>query len=116
MHGGDGTIVRRSFFRGRSRLAIQLDVWELPPGVSEGRHTHGGERPPHAVDYGERPLEEIYYFLQGRGVMWIDGEEISVAAGDAVLVPPGVDHGFRNAGSEPLRVMLLWGEPRAADP
>jgi len=36
-------------------------VWELDPGTSEGRHTHGEER----------PLEELYYFLEGQGVMWM---------------------------------------------
>ena len=47
--------------------------------------------------------------------MWIDGEDVPVTAGDAVMVPPGVDHGFRNTGTEPLRLILLWGEPQAAD-
>jgi mannose-6-phosphate isomerase-like protein (cupin superfamily) len=107
MHGGDGVIVRRPFFREQSRLPIKLDVWELAPGVSEGGHTHGG---PSATSGDERPLEEIYYFLQGSGILWADGEDVPVQAGDAVLVPPGVNHGFRNTGSEPLRVLLLWGE------
>lgn len=111
MHGGEGVIVRRSFFREQSRLPIRLDVWELAPDVSEGRHTHGG---PTATLGDERPLEEIYYFLQGSGVMWVDGEEEPVQAGDAVLVPPGVDHGFRNTGTEPLRLVLIWGEPEGA--
>lgn len=111
MHGGDGVIVRRSFFREQSQLAVRFDVWELAPGVSEGSHTHGGAS---ASDGDERPLEEIYYFLQGSGVMWMDGEDVPVTAGDAVMVPPGVDHGFRNTGTEPLRLVLLWGPPQAA--
>jgi mannose-6-phosphate isomerase-like protein (cupin superfamily) len=44
--------------------------------------------------------------------MWIEGEELPIVAGDAFLVPPGVDHGFRNTGSEPLRLVLLFGKPR----
>src|SRR5262245_34094579 len=115
LHGGDGAIVRRPLFREQSRLPVKLDAWELAPGVSEGRHTHGGPRSPDATDYDPRPLEEIYYFLEGRGVMWIGAEDVPVAAGDAVLVPPGVDHGFRNTGTGPLRLVLLWGEPQAAD-
>lgn len=111
MHGGDGTIIRRSFFREQSQLPVRFDIWELAPGVSEGSHTHGGDHKPGSPDYDERPLEEIYCFLQGSGVMWIDGEDVPVMAGDAVMVPPGVDHGFRNTGTEPLRLILLWGEP-----
>lgn len=45
-------------------------------------------------------------------MMWIEGEEIPVTAGDAILVPPGVDHGFRNIGDEPLWLVLLFGKPR----
>ena len=101
IHGGDGVITRRGFFRGVSRLPVTFEVWDLEPGVSEGSHTHGGE---HA-------LEEIYYFLQGSGVMWVDGEDVPVAAGDAIMVGPGSDHGFRNTGNETLKVVLLWGMP-----
>jgi oxalate decarboxylase/phosphoglucose isomerase-like protein (cupin superfamily) len=36
-----------------------------------------------------------------------------VARGDAVLVPSGIDHGLYNTGTEPLRLVLLWGEPQA---
>src|SRR5688572_10820937 len=42
IHEGVGTIVRRMFFREQSRLPVRFDVWELPPGASEGDHTHGG--------------------------------------------------------------------------
>jgi mannose-6-phosphate isomerase-like protein (cupin superfamily) len=44
----------------------------------------------------------------------IAGEEVAVAPGDAVLVPPGVDHGLYNTGTEPLRLVLLFGEPRSS--
>jgi len=53
IHEGVGTIVRRMFFREQSQLPIRFDIWELPPGASEGDHTHGGTGP-------GRALEEIY--------------------------------------------------------
>jgi mannose-6-phosphate isomerase-like protein (cupin superfamily) len=106
IHEGVGTIVRRMFFRKQSRLGVKFDIWELPPGASEGDHTHGA--------HGEgRALEEIYYVLSGNGMMRIDGEEVAVAPGDAIMVPPGVDHGLYNTGAEPLRLVLLFGEPTA---
>ena len=101
IHDGEGTILRRMFFREQSRLGVRFDVWELPPGVSEGSHVHEGEK----------ALEEVYYFLAGHGTMWIEGEEVAVAPGDAVMVPPGVDHGLANTGTEPLRLVLLFGKP-----
>src|SRR4051794_19409410 len=101
IHDGEDTILRRLFFREQSQLGVKFDIWELAPGVTEGSHTHSGDN----------PLEEIYYFLSDQGTMIIEGEEIAVAAGDAVLVPPGVDHGLANTGSEPLRLVLLFGKP-----
>ena len=34
--------------------------------------------------------------------MWVEGTEYPIKAGDAVLVPPGVEHQFRNRGSGTL--------------
>lgn len=101
IHDGDGTIRVRRFFTAHSRTGVHFHIWELAPGASEGNHIHTG-------DDG---FEEIYYFLQGQGVMSIEDAELPVAAGDAFLVPPGVDHGFRNTGDEPLRLVLLFGKP-----
>ncbi|MCX5658794.1 MAG: cupin domain-containing protein [Planctomycetota bacterium] len=103
IHEGDGTIRVRSFFDGLGTTGVRMHLWELAPGVSEGDHIHAGDD----------NYEETYYFLNGRGVMTIEGEEVEIQAGDAVLVPPGVDHGFRNTGDEPLRVVLLFGKPRS---
>jgi mannose-6-phosphate isomerase-like protein (cupin superfamily) len=105
IHAGEGTILRRLFFRDRSKLGVKFDVWELAPGVTEGSHTHEGER----------ALEEIYYVLQGQGIMTVEDETVPIGPGDAVLVPPGVDHGLANTGSEPLRLVLLFGPPLTTD-
>ena len=45
--------------------------------------------------------------------MTLDGQHVPVSAGDAILAPPGCDHGMRNTGSTPLKVVLIWGRPRA---
>ncbi len=102
VHGGDGVIRMHQFFEGKSSVGANFHVWELDPGASEGNHIHEDDH----------NYEETYYFLSGEGVMWIDGEDLPVSAGDAVLVPPGVDHGFRNTGSGLLRLVLLYGKPR----
>ena len=101
VHEGDGEIKTHRFFDEVSKLPIKFQMWELDPGVSEGSHTHEGGN----------ALEEIYYFIKGEGVMWFDGEDVPVRAGDAMLVPPGVDHGFRNTGTEPLKGTIIWGVP-----
>jgi mannose-6-phosphate isomerase-like protein (cupin superfamily) len=101
-HGGEGLLVRRRMFREESKLPVRMEVWELAPGASEGDHTHDRDE----------WLEEIYYFLEGEGVMSVEGEEVPVAAGDSIMVPPGVDHGFRNTGAGLLKLVLLWGKPQ----
>ena len=101
IHNGTGVIKRRSLFEKRSRLPIRVEIWELDVGGSEGSHIHNT---PNA-------LEEVYYFLEGKGEMIIDGKEIPVRANDSVMVPPGTDHGIKNTGDIPLKVMIIWGAP-----
>ncbi len=106
IHDGDGAIKLRGFFTDVSQLPMRVQVWELEPGVSEGSHTHEGDG----------ALEEIYYFLGGAGIVWADEEVIPVEAGDAILAPPGVEHGVRNTGTEPLKFLIIWGPPAGGYP
>ena len=99
IHDGDGLIKRRNLFGSASHLPVDIEILELDEGVSEGDHTHGDNR----------PLEEFYYFLEGTGEMTIGEEIIPVSINDAVMVPPGVDHGIRNTGQGPLKMMIVWG-------
>ena len=105
LHDGDGAVKARRIFPDGSRLPIKIAVWTLEPGVSEGSHVHEGDR----------ALEEIYYFLQGSGTMWVDDEVVPVRAGDAVMVPPRADHGFRNTGDSNLKLLIVWGEPSESE-
>ena len=101
IHDGRGLIRRRSLFGESSQLPIRIEIWELDQGVTEGDHIH--QEP--------SPLEEVYYFLEGEGIMTVDGEEVPVKAGDAILVPPGAHHGFLSTGADPLRLVIIWGAP-----
>lgn len=51
----------------------------LAPGQSTQRHYHAES-------------EEIYYVVEGSGEMELDGDRRMLAAGDAVLIPPGAWH------------------------
>lgn len=102
IHDGDGLVKRRRLFGDRSRLPVKVEFWELDAGVSEGSHTHEGKK----------PLEEIYCFQEGEGLMWVGDEAVPVRAGDVVMVPPGVHHGFRNTGLIPLKLLIMWGIPK----
>jgi mannose-6-phosphate isomerase-like protein (cupin superfamily) len=49
--------------------------------------------------------EELYFFTHGAGRMRLGEEERDVAAGDCVVIPPGVEHKLLNPGAEPLRLL-----------
>lgn len=70
----------------------------------------------HAVDldgarehYHKRSTE-LYYVLEGEGVVVLDGEEHAVRKGSLIHIPPGVVHGARGR----MRV-LVTGIPDIAD-
>jgi mannose-6-phosphate isomerase-like protein (cupin superfamily) len=74
---------------GAEKLAIT--IVEMEPGGFQ--HTHFHEP------------EQIYYILEGRGIMSVDGEEHSVQAGDCIFFPPFAKHGLRNTGGTVLRYL-----------
>ena len=42
--------------------------------------------------------EEVYFFVQGTGMMMVDEQKFRVAAGDIVLIPDGAFHRVINDG------------------
>ena len=63
-----------------------LTYSEIPPGGTSSHHIH--------------PWEHEVYIIQGSGTLFCDGAEYPVKAGDAVFVPPNVDHYTLNNGGE----------------
>jgi mannose-6-phosphate isomerase-like protein (cupin superfamily) len=79
---------------GISQCSLAEEI--LLPGQTVAPHHHG-------------QIEEIYYIVEGRGVMIVGNEECTVAAGDAVFVPRNHRHTLTNNGAEPLRLLLVCG-------
>jgi mannose-6-phosphate isomerase-like protein (cupin superfamily) len=70
----------------------------LAPGAGTRRHYHAR-------------TEEIYVVLAGSGRMEVDGEERSVAAGDAVLISPRAWHEIRADNGGELRFLCCCAPP-----
>ncbi len=68
----------------------------LPPGRAVASHYH-------------LETEEIYYILQGRGEMIINGERRVIGAGDAVFIPRGMTHSLVNSSTEAMTILLVCG-------
>jgi mannose-6-phosphate isomerase-like protein (cupin superfamily) len=66
--------------------------------LAEARLPAGGKTTPHH----HVRTEEIYYVLEGRGLMRIGRETAAVGPGDAIAIPPGISHQITNTGSGTL--------------
>ena len=51
--------------------------------------------------------DDSFYILEGELTFVLGDEEVAAPAGTFVLVPPGVEHGFRNDGIEPVRILNI---------
>ncbi len=63
----------------------------------------GGATPPNT----HRRAQEVFFVLAGEGVALAGGEETPLRPGDALLVPPGVEHVIRNTGAGKLYCLTL---------
>jgi mannose-6-phosphate isomerase-like protein (cupin superfamily) len=88
----DGSTIRELHHTDQQSLAEAT----LETGQSTERHYHAKS-------------EEIYFVLEGRGDMEVDGERCAIGAGDAVLIPPGAWHEVR--AREPLRFLCCCAPP-----
>jgi mannose-6-phosphate isomerase-like protein (cupin superfamily) len=69
----------------------------VPPGGQTVAHYH-------------RTMEELYFFVAGRGRLRLGEEERDVAAGECVVIPPGQVHKLWSSAEGPL-VLLCCCAP-----
>lgn len=74
---------------------------------------HGLLKPGKMLERHIDPYEEIYYVLQGQGIMTVGDEEQQVSAGDAIWLPYGVPHSLLNNGDGDCVVVVTAAMPRA---
>ena len=74
---------------GAENLAIT--IVEMEPGGFQHLHSH--------------EPEQMYFILEGQGVMSVDGEERPVKTGDGIFFPSLAEHGLKNTGKGVLRYL-----------
>ena len=81
------------FFRTQS---LSLGLYVLPAGEKDpqGPHTE----------------EEVYYVLEGQGIVRVDEEDRPVSAGSTVFVGVGVEHRFHSI-TQDLKILVFWAPP-----
>ena len=70
---------------------LAITLVEMEPGGIQHVHSH--------------EPEQMYYILEGSGVMTVDDEQRQVQAGDCIYYPPFAKHGLENTGGTVLRYL-----------
>jgi quercetin dioxygenase-like cupin family protein len=66
-------------------------------------------------EHAHRIQEQVYYVLEGEGLLTLRREKHLMRAHDYVYVPPGVRHSFTNTGTSGL-VFLVVTSPASDEP
>lgn len=79
----------------------------IPPSLSNVRLSMtyvkpDGEFPLHIDDY-----HHVLYFLQGRGIGWINEKEYEIVPGRVVEIPAGTKHGYKNTSPKDLLLITV---------
>lgn len=70
----------------------------------------GGSVPEHS-----HPQEEVYYIIEGQGVLVIDGREHPVRAGSYARISPNQTHILRNTADSVLTMLFCYAPKSIVD-
>ncbi len=73
---------------------IQVVRVTMPPGKAHAFHRHPA-------------MEEVLYYLEGRGEQWVGRERRTLRAGEVAFVPRDEVHGTYNVSDEPLVFLAI---------
>jgi mannose-6-phosphate isomerase-like protein (cupin superfamily) len=79
----------------------QVVLMTIPPGEEIGEEVHEG-------------IDQLLVFVDGEAEAIVAGESSAVGRGEAVVVPAGTRHNFRNTGGSPLRLWTVYAPPEHA--
>jgi len=94
---GEGVRVGNVEFLGLSEHSPRLNV----SVITMAPNAHGPESHVHAEE------DDVFYVLDGELVFVLEDGEVLAPGGTFVLVPPGVEHTFRNPLERPTRVLNI---------
>jgi mannose-6-phosphate isomerase-like protein (cupin superfamily) len=93
---GEGHVVGNVEFLARTADTprFNLSIIEIEAGRVLESHVHDGE-------------DDAFLIMEGEMTFVFGDEEAAAPPGTFVLVPPGVEHGFRNDGDVPVRMLNI---------
>ncbi len=95
----DGSIIRELMhpnIHGNSNQSLAEAT--IPVGFTTFLHMH-------------KTSEEIYYIIEGEGLMTINDRKFKVKNGDIIYIPPRHYHNIKNTGNVPLKILCCCSPP-----
>src|SRR5262245_8204118 len=93
-HNGGGQTIGYSFFDKTPGMKFVFRKRAFHPGSGVGLH--------------EQHEDEVYYALSGKGVMTVDGKDVEMTQGTAVLTRPGSSHSLKQTGPDDLVMLIAY--------
>ncbi|HEX8070748.1 MAG TPA: cupin domain-containing protein [Pyrinomonadaceae bacterium] len=93
-HKGAGRTTGYNFFARVPDFKLSFRKRVLHPGASIGYHP--------------QETDEVYYVVGGQGRMTINGQEMAVKPGDAILTRKGSSHGLAQTGDGDLTIIIAY--------
>lgn len=109
LHDGSGDITVDRYFSGALPWPIEVEMWTLPMGASEGVHFHGDDDPD-----GYTHTREMYVVVEGECAVTLGDVEQQLGPGDAFFADAATARGVQNTGAGPLRLMVISDPPTNA--
>lgn len=79
------------------------DKLNLPYSIAYAILNPGCSSIPHRL----KESSEVYYILEGEGLMHVDAESAEVMEGQAILIPPGSWQHIHNSGTDDLKFLAI---------
>ena len=92
-HGASGATIRWVITEKEGAANFAMRVFEIDPEGMTPFHNH--------------PWEHEIFVFGGNGKVVLKEKEIACKKGDAIFIPPGEDHRFKNNSSEKLELICL---------
>src|SRR5574341_191959 len=92
---GDNTILRELLHPDKEELTLRYSLAHAVVKPSETSKRHRIKN------------SEVYYILEGTGIMYIDNEATEVCQGQAVYIPPNSLQNIKNIGHSDLKFLCI---------
>lgn len=92
---GDNTILREILHPEKQDVALRYSL------------AHAVVKPGEASLPHRLATSEVYYILEGNGIMYIDNERAEVGPGQTIYIPPHGVQSIRNTGENDLKFLCI---------